>query len=132
MSGPSASEVTTLWRCRNLFIVVTRPGVSRFALGRGFVLQKSRVCRRGHGCRLKSGAGCLDNYLRMISSRSATAVNGPLAHPPLPESSCRVRLRGGDKCRVPPLHVKLVNIVYRYIDCGRALKNVPGGTDVLG
>jgi len=36
-----------------------------------------------------------------------------LAHPPLPESSCRVRLRRGSKCRVPPLHVNLVCTVYR-------------------
>ena len=39
----------------------------------------------------------------------------PVTHPPLPESSCRVRLRGGGKCRVPPLHVNLEYIVYRDI-----------------
>jgi len=75
------------------------------------------------------GAACLDSYLRMISSRSATALVSltlltavcrlaskprefcPLAHPPLPESSCCVRLRGGGRCQVPLLRVKLVNIV---------------------
>ena len=36
----------------------------------------------------------------------------PLAHPPLPESSCRVHLRGGGKCWVPRLQVNLVYIVY--------------------
>jgi len=35
----------------------------------------------------------------------------PIAHPPLPESSCRVRLRGGGKCRVPCVHLYTMYIL---------------------
>jgi len=91
------------------------------------------------------GAGCLDSYLRMISSHSATAVNGsqlarwtvpslyllaatwhlshrrfaPSRTRPSPKAAVALRLRGGGKCRVPPLRVKLVYIVYRLLYCCR-------------